>query len=165
MNHSSAPAVTENCPANGDSALSAEEELSQRWRRAILKLSDNLRAAASARSDLTPILMEALNYALRQLLEHGNDYYIAELEEWLTYEELATPVAAPYAGPERRESGPRRGSRDRRRGERRLGEDRRSEATDHRGGSPAAHHEPIQRSSQHDQSGQYDSTAPSHAGR
>ena len=92
----------------------SEEELSLRWRTAILRLSANLQTAAEQRSYLTPVLLEALNYALNQLLQHGNDYYIEQLEEWLDYEESSSVNAQ-----ERRSGSDRRLMQERRSGQER----------------------------------------------
>lgn len=89
-------------------STSSEEEISLRWRRSILHLSSNLQSAATQRSDLAPILMEALNHALVELFERGNDHYLDELEEWLSYEEQSATRGRDRVerrvGRERRES-------------------------------------------------------------
>jgi hypothetical protein len=72
--------------AAADSASQDEEIIALRWRRAILKLSETLMDAAGERSDLSPILMEAMHNALEKLLVYGEEDDLMTLEEWLSEE-------------------------------------------------------------------------------
>ncbi len=60
-----------------------EERTALRWRRAILRLSETLLSAADERSDLSPILLEAMHNALENLLVYGEEHDLMALEEWL----------------------------------------------------------------------------------
>ena len=96
-----------------------ESEAALRWRRALLRLSENFMSAADERSDLSPILLGALHNALEQLLIYGEEGDLMALEEWLSEGE---PTAAPLiAGQERRAPSDRRAGQ-----ERRTGTDRRT---------------------------------------
>lgn len=74
-------AVTESSQA----ALASEDqdETALRWRRAILDLSETFLCACDERSDLSPILMEAMHSALENLLVYGEANDLMALEEWL----------------------------------------------------------------------------------
>lgn len=61
-----------------------------RYRRAILRLSDQMVHAADARVDLSPLLLEALNHALENLLLYGDVAALQSLEEWLDDGEIIT---------------------------------------------------------------------------
>lgn len=67
-----------------------EMQAAERWRNAILRLSQTLMAASAERSDLAPILMEAMHNALEQLLVFGHDDELMALEEWLELEAEST---------------------------------------------------------------------------
>jgi len=66
----------------------------QRWRNAILRLSEAMVSAAGARADLSPLLLEALNNALENLLLYGEEADLESLEEWLDAGDFA-----PYPSP------------------------------------------------------------------
>ncbi|HEX8235007.1 MAG TPA: hypothetical protein VF600_03540 [Abditibacteriaceae bacterium] len=66
-----------------------EQQDALRWRRAILKLSETLLSAADEHRDLSPFLMEAMHYALENLLVYGDERDLMALEEWLTEESPA----------------------------------------------------------------------------
>ncbi len=80
--------VTDNMPTAETLAVEEqhEEQMALRWRRAILKLSETLMDAAGERSDLSPILMEAMHNALEKLLVYGEEDDLMTLEEWLSEE-------------------------------------------------------------------------------
>ena len=80
--------VTDNMPTAETLAVEEqhEEQMALRWRRAILKLSETLMSAADERSDLSPILMEAMHNALEKLLVYGEERDLMILEEWLSQE-------------------------------------------------------------------------------
>jgi hypothetical protein len=71
-----------------DTAESEEEEAALKWRRVILKLTANFNTAAGERSDLSPVLMEALHHALENLLLHGDEAQLLALEEWVDQDRL-----------------------------------------------------------------------------
>ena len=96
-----------------------EDEVALRWRRVILRLSENLLDAASQRSELSPILLGALHNALDQLLLYGEEGDLMALEEWLVAEDV-TPRDSPPTGERRVAVYPWPGS------ERRTGQDRRT---------------------------------------
>jgi uncharacterized protein YigA (DUF484 family) len=67
--------------------LEQENEQSfQRWRRAILQLSQTLSEAAEQRRDLEPFLAEAFDHALWKLLFYGSERDLMALERWLEHE-------------------------------------------------------------------------------
>lgn len=68
----------------------SEERTALRWRRAILRLSETLLSAADERSDLSPILLEAMHNALENLLVYGEEDDLMALEEWLVEGERNT---------------------------------------------------------------------------
>jgi hypothetical protein len=83
--------MIEDIPVMGGTAAEGtasrdEEKMALRWRRAILKLSETLMDAAGERSDLSPILMEAMHNALEKLLVYGEEDDLMTLEEWLSEE-------------------------------------------------------------------------------
>jgi len=90
-----------------------ESEAAIRWRRALLRLSENLMSAADERNDLSPILIGALHNALEQLLIYGEEGDLMALEEWLSVEAPQAPTAQ-VAGQERRKPADRRAGNDRR---------------------------------------------------
>src|SRR5688500_15161474 len=101
-----------------------EEQLALRWRRVILRLSENLLDAAAQRSELSPILLGALHNALDQLLLYGEEGDLMALEEWLIVEDCPPPpapqrgerrlVTHAWPGEERRAKRDRRTINDRR---------------------------------------------------
>jgi hypothetical protein len=100
-------------PQTPDEEL-AESEAAVRWRRALLRLSENFMSAADERSDLSPILLGALHNALEQLLLYGEEGDLMALEEWLS--EGEPEVRERQAGQERRTQSDRRAGRERRSG-------------------------------------------------
>jgi hypothetical protein len=79
-------------PSSGSAAVSwneAEQQDALRWRRAILKLSETLLTAADRHQELSPFLLEAMHYALENLLVHGDERDLMALEEWLIEESEA----------------------------------------------------------------------------
>ena len=66
-----------------------EQQDALRWRRAILKLSETLLSAAAEHRSLSPIFMEAMHYALENLLIYGDERDLMALEEWLNEENRA----------------------------------------------------------------------------
>ena len=81
---------TSNAPRTFTTADSVWDEDEQqnalRWRRAILKLSETLLTAADKHHELSPFLLEAMHYALENLLVYGDERDLMTLEEWLTEE-------------------------------------------------------------------------------
>ncbi len=75
-----------------ETADDLEERTTLRWRRAILRLSETFLSAADERSDLSPILLEAMHNALENLLVYGEEDDLMALEEWLVEGE---PEIAP----------------------------------------------------------------------
>jgi hypothetical protein len=103
----------------------------QRWRQAILKLSNSMREAADEREHLSPVLMEALHNALENLLLLGDEADLMALEEWLDHE-IATRAELRAAEGAASPSGngyddDKRHGHDRRFAERRFGERRQGE--------------------------------------
>ena len=96
------------------------DEDALRWREAILKLSATLTHASQDRRDLAPILMDALHYALEQLLVYGNARDLMLLEAWLNFEN-----GSREASGENGQHGERRRRERRGYGERRHTPDRR----------------------------------------
>jgi hypothetical protein len=90
--------------ANDSTPSHDEERMALRWRRAILKLSETLMDAAGERSDLSPILMEAMHNALEKLLVYGEEDDLMTLEEWLSEEN----PDAEESSPQERSSSPDR---------------------------------------------------------
>jgi hypothetical protein len=79
--------ASESGAAPSASDFTDEDRLALRWRKAILRLSENFMDAAGERSDLSPILMEAMHNALDNLLVYGEATDLMVLEEWLSIEE------------------------------------------------------------------------------
>jgi hypothetical protein len=67
-----------------------EQQNALRWRRAILKLSETLLTAADEHRELSPFLLEAMHYALENLLVYGDERDLMALEEWLVEEGAVT---------------------------------------------------------------------------
>jgi hypothetical protein len=63
-----------------------EQQNALRWRCAILKLSETLLSAADEHRHMSPIFLEAMHYALENLLVYGDERDLMALEEWLTEE-------------------------------------------------------------------------------
>jgi hypothetical protein len=84
-----ASASAENVSAGNATWDENEQQNALRWRRAILKLSETLLSAADKHRDLSPIFMEAMHYALENLLVYGDERDLMALEEWLTEESRA----------------------------------------------------------------------------
>jgi hypothetical protein len=103
---------------SSDAVTEQETVRAERWRRAILGLSENLRRAAEERPELSNVLMEAMHNALEQLLVYGEENEILSLEEWLELETADLPERPAFVE--------RRAGQDRRQGDRRSVADRRS---------------------------------------
>ena len=73
--------LTDKQTVSDDEALAA-----LRWRRAILKLSETLLSAADQRRELSPVLLEAMDFALENYLLYGDEHDLMLLEEWLREE-------------------------------------------------------------------------------
>ena len=69
-----------------DEAGESAEDQALRWRRTLLRLSDNFGAAAAAQPRLAPVLMELLCTALEQLLLFGRESDLMALDDWLSHE-------------------------------------------------------------------------------
>lgn len=84
----------------GEQSGEADEAAALRWRKTLLRLSETFLDAAQERSDLSPILLEALHNALEQLLIYGDEGVLMALEEWLEHEpqaERADASSTPLA--------------------------------------------------------------------
>ena len=71
------------------SKLHAEGEDAEsvgRWRRVVLRLADTMDASATSHPHLAPMLMEAMDNAIEQLLLFGREGDLLALDDWLSME-------------------------------------------------------------------------------
>jgi hypothetical protein len=80
-----APFVVTSIPAACE-AIPEDARFYTRCRNAVLRLSDNLPQAADQGFDYAPFLLEAMNTAMTNLLEHGDERDLLLLEQWLNDE-------------------------------------------------------------------------------
>jgi hypothetical protein len=67
------------------------EQSAARWRHLVFRLSEHLTEATEKRVDLSPALVEAVQYALGQLPVYGDEVDLKALEGFLHEEDAPSP--------------------------------------------------------------------------